>query len=330
MKIDKKKLRKHKSPKNIQLPDYVPLFIKFVDNEYYQDFINSGQLHFGTLKAFRDRTLPGNSSGSSDTVIGDADEGVRKLYFGSGSSAKIIQKMKGPSIRTYKFVMQNSEYASFRVVPFPDAAIFSFTMVPRNQLFDSGNHQYKINPKFVDLLESDFPKDEKTPVILRRVDTIWAKISLITHETTHARGPVAYYDNQEMAIADVMSVFPTNVPQDELVPFTKGLRYKSQNEYRFLLNDNKQLDSHDNLKIGSLDGLVEEVGSLREIVIQAREDQVNLTSFQIFQGLKYSFISDKALMEFRNSKLLKTFSKGSVNTIKNYETKRRGVHLASH
>lgn len=330
MQINKKKLKKHNSPKNVELTDHVPLFIKFVDNDYYQNFVHSGQLHFGTLKAFRDRALPGNPSGSLDTVIGDSDEGVRKLYFGSGSSAKIVQKMKGSSIKTYKFVIPDNEYASFRVIPFPDAAIFSFTMVPRNQLYDSGDHQYKLKPEFIDLLESDFPKDEKTPVILRRVDTIWAKVSLITHQTSHARGPVSYYDNQDMAIADVKSRFPTDVPQDELVPFTKGLRYKKQNEYRFLLNDNKQLDGHGNLEIGSLLGLVEEVGSLREIVIQAREDQVYLTPFQIFQGLKYSYISDKALMEFQNSKLLKILSNGSTNFITKQETKRRTVRLTHH
>ncbi|MCH5465610.1 hypothetical protein [Levilactobacillus tujiorum] len=89
--FESKKVR-NKVIEGIDLPEDVPLFIKFVDRKYLSDFLQQGILHFGTLAEYRDMAQPGGVYGKADTIIGDLNEGVFHREYGEGTILDIDNK----------------------------------------------------------------------------------------------------------------------------------------------------------------------------------------------------------------------------------------------
>ncbi len=272
----------------LELPKNVPLFIKFIDKKRYPSFILNGELHFGKLSEYRNMALPGVYD-TVDTVIGDLDEDT--FYREFGENTQLFLDRFGTRLK-------EKEYVTYREVLHPDAAAFCFTAIPRKALYSIGNNTFKINKILIKQLLKNFPSSEKVPVVLTGIGHIWEMIKLSTNETRSIRGPVIYTDNQALAVTLVRREMGGNIDSKGIVPLTKKSRYRNQYEYRFLLENTKQLNKQGNLKIGSLKNYVRSVDDLNDISIHLELRRKKLTRLEIYRSLQYTSLSTLSLLEF--------------------------------
>ncbi|ALO02906.1 hypothetical protein N7X57_00320 [Lactiplantibacillus paraplantarum] len=278
------------SPVELNLPEDVPLFIKFVDKGRYLDFIQRGELHFGKLSEYRNMALPGVYD-TVDTIIGDLNEDTLQQMFSENTQVQLDE---------FGYRLKQEEYVTYREILHPNAAVFCFTVIPRSSLYSIGNNTFKINKALIERLLKDFPSSEKVPVVLNGIGYIWEMIKLSTSTTRSMRGPVIYTDNQFSAVTLVRREIGRKINSKDVIPFTKKKHYSNQNEYRFLLENTKSLNQQGNLEIGSLKKYTHAMADLTDISIQVSMEHRKLTRLEIYRGLEYPSLSQLSLLEFFN------------------------------
>lgn len=243
------------------------LFIKFIDKQYIDSFLNEGCLHFETFNKFQE--LDGNQSGDPNEgrIAFDA-----KDAFVIGKSS-VNEEYKLLPLKTTQFKLYNPNVQGFGLTSMFHVSQYDGLFLTDIQ---SQNCDYvaKINPNvladFKPFLESA-ENQNKEPVIIFAQQFIQR---VLNYKEDIATDDVHYYDRN----------YPTTLinAQEDLALktlFMKTMEYSHQKEYRLVLPRNINPDG-ENITLGRLSDIavrlefkdLENVGML----LNTKKDSTNI------------------------------------------------------
>lgn len=235
------------------------LLVKFIDQQYINDFVDKGQIHFLTLNEINDLEKNGN-----DTQ-GDLYEGKTVNEFNPQKVNIYIKDIKNNKVYPIQY---KSAEVSVTYSALQKRVIASFALLRTNDFYqtDSG---YQIKESVVRGLESI---SGGRPCVLLPT---FAFLEIVkTYTKQHGLGihyrPITY---KERSPSEAISYNKSD--EEEIIndlAFTKRKKYVNQKEFRILIND--EFEESANIKFGSLKKLpviqLSGIQELRELIIQIK------------------------------------------------------------
>ncbi|TPR21468.1 hypothetical protein DY102_07190 [Apilactobacillus timberlakei] len=208
------------------------MFIKFVDEKYYQNFINKGELFFGNLSLYRNIEENNGNRG-----IGDRDEGNLNFTKGELKNYGIVLQV-GDQYITYKDIHANKNDLATTISP--QAAIFCCTILSaKHNLINSKRRNRFIN-NIKDSLLSDNNYNKKVVLIpdfngfINKFNVAAKKYKMKTMS-----GPVIYDNNHYEASSRLVNKLQAkgkNLDLTHSLIYVKREEFKHQQEFRMTID----------------------------------------------------------------------------------------------